>query len=343
VAVRARERLRQPRPSRQRGDVQLARVACATVLARPDVLVLAAGGILGEAWMSGVLAGIEDQAGWDFRASEAFVGTSAGSIVAARLAAGRRPRRPEAGEPPSDFARAAGGDVSEGPEGAGRSGRLGRGARRGVRLGLWASTPFVPPLLALGAAPGARLRALALARLPDRGHSLGRLRDEVASLGSRFDGRLRVVAVDRASGRRVAFGRPGEPRASVADAVIASCSIPWVFRPVRIGERQYVDGGVWSLTNLDTAPAGRETEVLCLHPSASTGLALSSPTGALRAAAWAGAEVEALALRARGTSVRILGPDEESAAHMGAQFMDPRPAKAVHAAGYAQGRALGAR
>ena len=301
------------------------------MLARPDVLVLAAGGILGEAWMSGVLAGIEDQAGWDFRQCETFVGTSAGAIVAARLAAGRRPRRPRGDDRASDLARDA---AAPSPS------LLGRALGRGFRLGAWASTPLVPPLLAAGAAPGARLRALALARLPDTGHTLDGLHDEVASLRSRFDGRLRVCCVDRGSGRRVVFGRPGAPRADVADAVVASCSIPWVFRPVRIAGRDYIDGGAWSLTNLDTAPAGRETEVLCLHPSASLGLALSSPMGAFRAAASAAAEVEALALRARGSRVRILGPDDESAAHMGAQFMDPRPARAVLAAGYAQGRAL---
>src|SRR4051812_23981559 len=60
----------------------------------PDVLVLSGGGIVGEAWMQGVLAGIEDAAGIDFRDPETFVGTSAGSIVSARLAAGRRPPRP---------------------------------------------------------------------------------------------------------------------------------------------------------------------------------------------------------------------------------------------------------
>src|ERR1700751_4912168 len=61
---------------------------------RPDVLVLGGGGVLGEAWMMGVLAGIEDGAGLDLRACEAFVGTSAGAIVAAHLAAGNAPRRP---------------------------------------------------------------------------------------------------------------------------------------------------------------------------------------------------------------------------------------------------------
>src|SRR3954463_13816271 len=58
---------------------------------RPDVLVLAAGGTLGEAWMRGLLDGAGTTAGIDFRECEYFVGTSAGSIVAAFLAAGRAP------------------------------------------------------------------------------------------------------------------------------------------------------------------------------------------------------------------------------------------------------------
>src|SRR5947209_10307063 len=61
---------------------------------RPDVLVLGGGGVLGEAWMMGVLAGIEDASGIDTRQAEYFVGTSAGSIVAAHLVSGRAPRRP---------------------------------------------------------------------------------------------------------------------------------------------------------------------------------------------------------------------------------------------------------
>ena len=36
---------------------------------RPDVLVLAAGGPVGEAWMTGVLAGIEEATGVDFQMS----------------------------------------------------------------------------------------------------------------------------------------------------------------------------------------------------------------------------------------------------------------------------------
>ena len=58
---------------------------------RPDVLVLGGGGTLGEAWLRSLLAGLEAGSGWDLRECSAFVGTSAGSIVSAVLAAGRRP------------------------------------------------------------------------------------------------------------------------------------------------------------------------------------------------------------------------------------------------------------
>ena len=60
----------------------------------PSVLVLGGGGLLGEAWMTGVLAGYEDAAGADVRRCRRYVGTSAGSIVAASLVAGRSPPRP---------------------------------------------------------------------------------------------------------------------------------------------------------------------------------------------------------------------------------------------------------
>src|SRR5947209_15866319 len=65
------------------------------MISRPDVLVLGGGGVLGEAWIMGVLAGIEDGTGFDLRQCESFVGTSAGAIVAAHLVAGNRPRRPQ--------------------------------------------------------------------------------------------------------------------------------------------------------------------------------------------------------------------------------------------------------
>src|SRR5204863_7319080 len=134
-------------------------------------------------------------------------------------------------------------------------------------------------------------------------------RRSIERLEPRFDGRLRVTAVDRRSGRRVVFGSPGAPRTGVAEAVAASCTVPWLFAPVTIGGREYVDGGVWSPTNLDAAPAGRDTEVLCLSVAASAAFALTSPTGFVRAAVTGAEAVESLVLRRRGASVRTIGPD----------------------------------
>src|SRR4051794_25732257 len=58
----------------------------------PDVMVLGVGGILGEAWMLAVLAGLEEASGIDTRDCGAYLGSSAGSIVAATLASGNSPR-----------------------------------------------------------------------------------------------------------------------------------------------------------------------------------------------------------------------------------------------------------
>src|SRR5438874_12672009 len=57
----------------------------------PEMLVLGAGGILGEAWLSGLLAGLEEEGAFDACDCGGYLGTSAGSIVAAALAAGVGP------------------------------------------------------------------------------------------------------------------------------------------------------------------------------------------------------------------------------------------------------------
>jgi NTE family protein len=300
----------------------------------PDVLVLGGGGVLGEAWMTGVLAGLEDAAGVDLRATESFVGTSAGAIVAARLAAGRSPRRPPA--PPAVPPPAG--------DGGGRSARalLAAGVR-GIAGAGWAATaPVASAAMTLGAPGGALVRSALLARAPAPARRLHRLHEEMSGLGARFDGRLRVCCVERDRGRRVVFGAPGAPPASVADAVMASCSFPWSFAPVRIGDHEYVDGAVWSATNLDAAPGGRGTQVVCLDPIAGLAGTSSRGVGALRGALRVATELELQALRRRGMRVRRLGPDGEMAAAMGADLMDPRPASDVLQGGYRQGLALGA-
>jgi NTE family protein len=290
----------------------------------PDVIVLGGGGILGEAWMLALLAGLEEASAVDFRNCGAYIGTSAGSIVSAALVAGTTPRERvgELPEPP---------EVSD-PDEAGGSSVLG-GA---VRLGLAAAGTAAAPFAALGLRStvfgGAVVRRMALGRVPRGRRSLGGLGQSLERAGARFDGRLSVSAVELESGRRVMFGTPGAPSASVGDAVEASCAIPGVFRPVRVNGRSYVDGGAWSPTNMDTADVRRGTRVLCLNP-----------TGSMRAVgpiSRSAAAVEALALEARGAKVRTVSPDGASSAAMGANLMDAGPRDEVAAAGFAQGHAL---
>jgi NTE family protein len=300
---------------------------------RPDILVLGGGGVLGEAWMMGLLAGIEDATGFDLRDCEHFVGTSAGSIVAAHLASGRSPRRPDA---PADDAIPSRNHPPESPLAAATR----RAAQRAGRLAVAAGAPLVPLALTAARPGGAIVRAALLNRIPRAAGSLADLRRSVERSGARFDGRLRIATVERRSGRRVIFGCPSAPHATVAQAVEASCTVPWLFAPVLIDGREYVDGGVWSATNLDAAPAGRDTHVLCLNPTAA--ISSSHPlVGLARNFSRSATSFEALALRRRGAIVQIFGPDAAAVAVMGADFMDPSPRKRVLASGYRQGLALG--
>jgi NTE family protein len=294
----------------------------------PDTLVLGAGGTLGEAWLRGLLSGIEAASGLDFRGCEYLVGTSAGSIVAAALAGGRRP---EAGDRAAREWREAAAPAAESS-----LRRLGGAA---ARLGAAAASPLAPVALA-GLEPAGRLaRAAALAAAPRPHRRLDGLGRQLAALGARFDGRLRIAVVDRRSGRRVLLGAPGAPTASVADAVLASCAVPWLFAPVEIGGREYVDGGVWSPTNLDAAPGGRGARVLCLAPSAGPATPRSA-AGALRAVTAAALAAEEMALRGRGMRPRTIVPDAASIAAIGADLMDARPSERVLDAAFAQGQAL---
>jgi NTE family protein len=301
----------------------------------PDVLVLGGGGVLGEAWMMGVLAGLEDANDVDMRGCEYFVGTSAGSIVAAHLVAGRSPRRPD-----TDSSNGAAAPEAS-AEPARRLGVAGLSAIR--RTGEWAlaaAATFAPLALGLATPGGALARAVLLRRLPRPRDTLEGLRDHVARSGARFDGRLRITAVDRRSGRRVVFGSPRAPAATVAEAVAASCTVPWLFAPVEVGGREYVDGGVWSGTNMDAAPAGRGSVVLCLNPIASLH-AVGGVVSLLRRVSRTAATDEARALRRRGATVRTFGPNAAAAKEMGLNLMDRSRSGRVLAAGYRQGLEMG--
>jgi NTE family protein len=126
----------------------------------------------------------------------------------------------------------------------------------------------------------------------------------------------------------------------VGEAVEASCAIPGVFHPVTIDGRDYVDGGVWSPTNMDAVQAGRGDRVICLNPTGSMRASGGTRLGWLGPLSRTAAAVEAAALRRRGCEVTVIAPDVNSADAMGTNLMSAGAREAVIDAGFAQGAAL---
>jgi NTE family protein len=301
----------------------------------PDVLVLGGGGILGEAWMSAVLTGIDEQDGVNVRECGCYIGTSAGSIVAASLVAGLAPG--------VRLGRASREQAMPDEQSEERVTALRQAFSAAAGLAGAAAAPLASLAFTSTAGGGAMLRRAVLRGVRPGRRSLAELGRLVELSGVRWDGRLRVVAVELGSGRRVVFGAPGAPQVPVSKAVQASCAIPGVFQPVVVAGASYVDGGAWSPTNMDTAEVAKGERVLCLNPTGSLRPAIGALAGAFGPVSRGVAATESLVLRKRGAIVTTVNPDAASAAAMGTNLMDPKHRGAVIEAGLAQGRRLTSR
>ncbi len=85
---------------------------------------------------------------------------------------------------------------------------------------------------------------------------------------------FRAVATNLQTGEEIVFATGNTGR-----AVRASCSIPGVFQPVRIGDKSYVDGGVASPVAVDAARKAGADVVIAVDISA--GVAVAAPKGIL--------------------------------------------------------------
>ncbi|MGA8014907.1 MAG: patatin-like phospholipase family protein [Candidatus Dormiibacterota bacterium] len=74
---------------------------------------------------------------------------------------------------------------------------------------------------------------------------------------------LRIIVTDLASGEPVVISR-----GPLRDALRASCAIPLVFPPVRLGDRLYVDGGVTDNCSLATAASMHPAQILAVDLTA---------------------------------------------------------------------------
>ncbi|HXM58120.1 MAG TPA: patatin-like phospholipase family protein [Candidatus Dormibacteraeota bacterium] len=218
-------------------------------------LVLGGGGVRGASWMMGALHGLAAETGWDPGTADVVVGTSAGAVVAALTLAGARPWEALAPER-EEFLRALLDGAAFDPRPTVRS--------------LW---PGSPPLVATALRRGPSYAMHVVAGVLPEGlfstEPIARLIRDRAPLGWPAGQRLWIVATDYTSGERVAFGRPAAPDAELPAAVAASCAIPAFYRPVRIGGRRYVDGGVHTGANLDLVAGEQLDLVICLNPLSS--------------------------------------------------------------------------
>ncbi len=275
-------------------------------------VVLSGGGPLAVAWECGVASGLASR-DVILSAADQVLGTSAGAIVGAQLVAGRDPHAMALAimDEKNDLPPRAGWPAYPQPALArlpelfakAQGGKAGR-----VEAGTYA-LQVVTPEDELAYVARVELD-LGLTEWPER------------SLG--------IVAVDVESGEAVVFGRG--TGATLGQAVAASCSLPGLSPPVRVGERRYFDGGMRSALNADLLTGCEAIILLCFTPS-----------GPRRDRVLARAHAQMALLGSRGgATVKIISPDEAGLAAIGPRTMDVTRRRSVARAGTRQGAMLAA-
>jgi NTE family protein len=231
-------------------------------------LVCAGGGVTGAVYEIGCLRALEellDRSVLDF---DLYVGVSGGAFVTSLLANGISPQ--EMYEAVASRARQPLG-VPAAP-----LFRLGLGElmRRGARAPRVLSDAFWTTL----SGEGRNLSDFALSLLELLPAGLLDTSGVQEYLAGIFRGRGRtdsfdrlarelfIVAVDLDSGAAVPFGERGAPRVPISRAVQASIALPGLYRPVRLGGRDYVDGGVKKTAHINLAIQHGADLVVCVNP-----------------------------------------------------------------------------
>lgn len=294
-------------------------------------LVLGGGGVLGAAWSVGALQAVRDVCGVEPVDFDIIVGTSAGSVLGALVAAGvdvdaLRDHQfglsvasgPLAGYQ-WDYETATGGSRPRLPKltGPGSVRLMASSLRHGLKM---PATAVLSAFMPVGAGSLERVGHLVDAITP---------MDEWSPHPN-----LWIVALDYESGRRVVFGRDGSPQVPLSEAVMASCAIPGWFQPVTIGGRTYVDGGAWSATSVDVVARAGLDEVFVIAPMVSfehdePDTLLSRLERRWRSQVTRRCVSEVNEVEAGGAQVTVLGPGPEDLEAMGGNVMDARRRREV--------------
>jgi predicted acylesterase/phospholipase RssA len=235
---------------------------------KPKVaLVCAGGGITGAVYEIGCLRALHELIGRSLLDLDLYVGISGGSFVASLLAAGISPR--EMYDEATTRRRLLG--VAGTP-----LYRL--GGAEFLRRSAKAPRVLADALVTSLTGEGRNLSDLALSLfelLPPGLMDASGIQQYLHRVfrsrlrSDRFDDlprRLYVVAVDLDSGETVVFGRDGFRDIPISKAVQASSALPGLYRPVRIGGRDYVDGGVNKTAHINLAIQSGADLVICINP-----------------------------------------------------------------------------
>lgn len=285
-------------------------------MAKTRALVLGGGGVIGVAWETGVVLGLEE-AGFDPRGVDAVVGTSAGAIVGAQIAAGRLPQ----GAPNPNAPRNATSDPPIDPT------KLDPQALSKIFV-QWAAMQHTTPAeaAAIGAIARGLLRAGESKWVSSIAQSVG--------VDDWPERPLWIAAVDTESGERRAFTR--NDGAELARAIAASSAVPGLFPSVEIQGRLYMDGQVHSSTNADVLLGHPPDQVLIAMPTnGHTARGIGRHADRML-------EREIEQLRQAGVEVQLKTPSAEQAKTLGGNLMDPTHIPEAYQFGLETGRAWAA-
>ena len=273
-------------------------------------LVLGGGGLVGFAWETGLIVGLAE-AGVDVRNANLFVGTSAGASVAAQMTSGL----------PLD-------EIFQ------------RLVDPALQVHELAAQPDFEKMLAgltrafkEGGTHSEILHRIGTLALPVPTMSEAERREVISSrllVHSWPQSRVEIVAVDAFSGERTIFTR--DSRVELVDAVMASSALPYAWPPATINQRRYIDGGCYSIANLDLA-VGFE-KVLVLQPDTPPFPFVES------------LEEQRERLQREGAQIEVITPDEAMKAALasnGGNALDPSLRGMAANLGREQGRHEAAR
>jgi NTE family protein len=229
--------------------------------------VLGAGGTVGLAYHAGVLKAVREITGIEAADADLLIGTSAGSAASAYL---------RSGYTSDDLWQMALGThetlsgLTEGEIDERRRALFTRNwasPTELMRLGIGTSYAL---LRMAGLAPALPLPQSVKHRFPA---GLFTMASAESELGEQLttvwpDKPMWLCAYDLVRRERVVLGNGAGTTLNVPRAVLASCAIPGMYRPVRDGRRVLVDGGVTSTTNLDLVAPRPPGLVIVVAPMA---------------------------------------------------------------------------